>query len=144
MVFHWSLSVSKSPQVFRTLLSILADLSNAVVWMASTCPLISMSSSPFTNPINIGITVTFIFHSFFSSIARFTFSSLFSPSFNFTLWSAGTTKSTIRQVFLYLLTITKFGRLAEIRWSVCASKSQKSSSGRILGCAYTTSSFGKI
>ena len=32
MVFYWSLSDSKSPQFSRTLLSILADLSNAVVW----------------------------------------------------------------------------------------------------------------
>ena len=35
----------KSPQVSRTLLSILVDLNNVVVWMASTCPLISKSSS---------------------------------------------------------------------------------------------------
>ena len=40
MVFHWSLSGNKSPQVSRTLLSILADLNNAVVWMVSTHPLI--------------------------------------------------------------------------------------------------------
>ena len=33
MVFHWSLSDSKFPQVSRTLLSILADLNNAVVWV---------------------------------------------------------------------------------------------------------------
>ena len=44
MVFHWSLSDSKSPQVSRTLLSILAVLNNAVVWMVSTRPLISKSS----------------------------------------------------------------------------------------------------
>ena len=44
MVFHWSLSNNKSPQVFKTLLSILADLSNAVVWIVSTRPLISESS----------------------------------------------------------------------------------------------------
>ena len=86
MVFNWSLSDSKSPQVSRTLLSILADLDNAVVWMVSTCPLISKSSSPFTNPlvtipstpITTGITVTFMFHSFFSSLAR---SSLLLSSF---------------------------------------------------------------
>ena len=45
MVFHKSLSDSKSPQVSRTLLSILADLSNIVVWMVSVLPLISNSSS---------------------------------------------------------------------------------------------------
>ena len=36
MVFHWSLSDSKSPQVSRTLHSILAVLNNVVVWMVST------------------------------------------------------------------------------------------------------------
>ena len=40
MVFLWSLYDNKS-QVSRTLLSILGDLNNAVVWMVSTCPLIS-------------------------------------------------------------------------------------------------------
>ena len=45
MVFNWSLSDSKSPQVYRTLLSILA-----VVWMVSIYPPISNSSSPFTKP----------------------------------------------------------------------------------------------
>ena len=89
-------------QVSRTLLSIAVDLCNTVVWIVSTCPLISESSSPFTNPlgivprapITIGITVTFIFHNFFSSLARFRYLSLFSP-FIFTLWSAKTAKSTI-------------------------------------------------
>ena len=33
MVIHWSLSDSKSTQVSRTRLSILAVLSNAVVWI---------------------------------------------------------------------------------------------------------------
>ena len=43
MVFHWSLSDSKSPQVSWTLLFILADLNNVVVGMVFTCPLISKS-----------------------------------------------------------------------------------------------------
>ena len=51
MVFHWSLSDNKSPQVSRTLLSILAILNNAVVWMVSTRPPTSKSSSPFSNPL---------------------------------------------------------------------------------------------
>ena len=69
MVSHWRLSDSKFPQVSRTLLSILADRNNAVVWIASTRPLISKTSSFCTNPvpsapITIGIIVTFMFHSF--------------------------------------------------------------------------------
>ena len=38
MVFHCRLSGSKSPQVSRTLLSILAVFNSAVVWMVSTRP----------------------------------------------------------------------------------------------------------
>ena len=38
-------SLLKSPQVSRTLLSILADLNNAVIWIVSTPLLISMSTS---------------------------------------------------------------------------------------------------
>ena len=59
-----------------TLLSILADFNNAVVWMVSTRLLIPKSSSPFNNPsvtvpwstFTTGIKFTFMFHSFFFSI----------------------------------------------------------------------------
>ena len=95
MVFHWSLSDSKSPQVSWTLLSILAVLNNAVVWMVSTRPPTCKSSSPFSNPlvtvpnapITIGIIVTCMFHSFFSSLARSWYLSFFSHSFSFILFS---------------------------------------------------------
>ena len=50
MVSHCSLSASQSPQVSRTLLSILTDHNYAVVWMVSTYPFISKSSYSFTNP----------------------------------------------------------------------------------------------
>ena len=97
MVFLWSLSDSKSPQVSRTLLSILAFLNKVVVWMVSTHPPTSKSSSPFSNPlvtvpntpITIGIIVTCMFHSFFNSLARSRYLSFFSHSFSFILWSAG-------------------------------------------------------
>ena len=109
MFFHWSLSDSKSPQVSRTLLSILAVLNNAVIWMVSTRPPTSKSSSPFSNPlvtvpnalITIGIIVTCMFHIFFISLARSRYLSFFSDSFSFILWSAGTAKSTILQVLLF-------------------------------------------
>ena len=63
---HWSLSDSKSPQISRTLLSILAVLNNVVVWVVSTRPPTSKSSSPFSKPlvtvpnapIKIGIIIT--------------------------------------------------------------------------------------
>ena len=51
MVFHWSLSDSKSPQVSRTLLSILAVLNNVVVWMVSSRPATSKSSCLFSDPL---------------------------------------------------------------------------------------------
>ena len=53
MVFHWSLSDSKSPQVSRTLLSILAVLSNNFIWIVTTHPPTSNSSRPFNNPLVI-------------------------------------------------------------------------------------------
>ena len=89
IVFYWSLSDDKSPQIFRTLLSILTGLNYAVVWTVSTRPVISKSSSPSTNPfvtvpralITIGIIVTFNFHSFFqfpSKVSLFAFFQLYS------------------------------------------------------------------
>ena len=109
MVFHWSLSDSKSPQVSRTLLSILAVLNNSVIWMVSTCPPTSTSSRPFNNslvtvpkgPITIGIIVTFMFHSLFNSLARLTYLSFFSHSFGFILWSAVTAKTTILHILFF-------------------------------------------
>ena len=110
MVFHWSLCDSKSPQVSRTRLRILALLRNAVVWIVSTRPPTYKSSRPFNYPlvivpkapITIGTIVTFMFHSFFNSLARSRYLSFFSLSFRFILWSAGTAKSTILQIlFLF-------------------------------------------
>ena len=94
MAFLWSLSDSMSPQVSRTLLSIVADLNNAVVWMVSTRPFIFKSSSPFTNTlmtvprarVAIGIIVNLMFYSFFDFIARSKYLSFFSFSFNSILW----------------------------------------------------------
>ena len=71
--FIGDLSDSKSSQVSRALLSILAFLNNAVVWMVSIRPPTSKSTSPFNNPlvtvpkalIPISIIVTFMSHSFF-------------------------------------------------------------------------------
>ena len=111
MFFHWSLSDSKSPQVSRTRLRILAVLSNAVIWIVSTRTPTSKSPRPFNNPlvivpkapITIGTIVTFMFHSFFHSLARSRYLSFFSYSFRFHLWSAETAKLTILQLLLLLL-----------------------------------------
>ena len=87
MVFHWSLSDSKSPQVSRTLLSIPVVRNNVVVWMVSTRPLHSKSSSPFSNPfvnvlkapVTFGIIVAFMSHSFFNFVARSRYLSFLIP-----------------------------------------------------------------
>ena len=105
MVFPWSLTDGKSPQISSTRPSILAVLNNVIVWMFSTRPPTSKSSSPFSKPlvtvpnapITNGIIVTCMFHSFFNSQVRSRYLSLFSRSFRFILMSAGTAKSTILQ-----------------------------------------------
>ena len=105
--------------------------------MVSTRPSTSESSSLFNNrlvtvpkaPITIGIIFTFMFHSFFNSLARSWYLSLFSLSFSFIQWSIGKAKSTIFQILslffflFFLLIIIRSGLLVKIRWSVCLSKS---------------------
>ena len=142
--FHWSLSDSKSPQVSRTPCNTLAVLSNTIIWIVSTRPPTSKSSRPFNNllvivqkaPITIGKIVTFMFHSFFSSLAMSRYLSFFSHSYRFILWSAGTAKSIILQILFFLEIIIRSGLLAEIRWSVCMSTSRVSHFlWQLLGCA---------
>ena len=150
MVFHWSLSDSKSPQVSRNLLSILAVLNNAVVWMVSTRPPTSKSSSPFSNPlvtvpnapIAIGIIFTCMFHRIFSSLARSRYLSFFSLSFCFILWSAGTAKSTILQVlfffcWLLLSLVSRPGLGDPFVYQSPIGVYASHFLGQVLGCAFT-------
>ena len=124
MVSHWSLSDSKCPQVSRTRLGIPAVLSNAVVWIVSTRSPTSKSSRPFNNPlvivpkapITIGTIVTFMFHSFFNSLARSRYLSFFSLSFRFILWSAGTAKSTILQIFCFFFVVVDYYEVWFFGW----------------------------
>ena len=100
--------------------------------MVSTRPLIFKSSSPWFNPlltvlsapITIGITnhihVARLFSIPWQCRGTFFYNSF---SVNLTQRSAVTGKSTIRQVFFFL--VIRPGRLAEIRWSVCILKSQR-------------------
>ena len=76
MVFHRSLSDNKSPQVSRTLLSILADLNNTVVWIVSDRPLIPKSPSlpccivfPFSSKVLVFIPL-FVFLQFYPVFIR--------------------------------------------------------------------------
>ena len=52
--FHWTPSGGKSPQLFRSLLNILIDISSAVIWMFSVFPWISSTPSFFSMFFGIG------------------------------------------------------------------------------------------
>ena len=109
----------ESPQVSRNLL---ANLNRVVVWMVSTRPVISKSSSLFNNPYN-WCKCHFHVPQFFQIPSKVGVLILLLLSFNFTRWSAETTKSTILKVLFLLLIFTRSGPLADIRWSVCVPKS---------------------
>ena len=76
MVSHWSFGDSKSPQVSRTLLSIMTDLNNVLVKMVSSCSSYFQVFHSFyqsfmdcpSAPTTIGITVTFMLYSFISLV----------------------------------------------------------------------------
>ena len=133
MVFHWSLSDSKSSQVSRTLLSILAVLNNADVWMVSTRPPTSKSSSPFSNPlvtvlnapVTIGIIVTCMFHSFFQFPSEVEVLILLFTFFQFSSMVSRDSKVDYFASSLFFI-IIRSGLLAEIRWSLCTLKSHRS------------------
>ena len=132
----------------RTLLGILGDLKNAVVWMVSTRPLISKSSK--IVPISIVITETFMYHGFLIPLQgpgtylsyRFFFFLFYyvvsweskNPQFSkfdFSCWF-------LRGLFFWL----RFGDpfVSQNPREVCTPYSP----GKILGCAYTICSYGQI
>ena len=101
-VFHWNLRSHRSSPVSRTLLSILVDLKNAAVWMISALTPTFDSSSPLFKPLETipsvpvtSITVTLMFPSFFSSLVRSKYLSVFLLSLIFTEWFAGLAQSAI-------------------------------------------------
>ena len=132
--FSMVLRDSKSSQVSRTRLRILAVLSIAVVCIVSTRQPTSKSSRPFNNPlfivpnapITIGTIVTFMFHNFFNSLAR---SSTY-PSFHFPsdlfCDPLGQQSRQFCKCSFFLLIIIRSGLLAGIRRSVCMLKSHRS------------------
>ena len=137
MVFHRSLCDSKCPQVFRTLLSILTILNNVVVFMVSTHQPTSKSSIPFSNPfvtvqkapITTGIIVTCMFHSFFQFSCKVEVLILLFTFFSVLFCGQPEQKSWPLSEFSFLFfffIIIRSGFLAEIRWSICTSKSHRS------------------
>ena len=156
MVFTWSLSCCKSPQVSRTLLNILADLKNVVVWMFSTCLLFLSLPVPLAIPW-----VLFRVHQpqllslsrpfsvvVFSSLARSRDLSLVSLYFVFTLRSAGRQSPLFGRLscfFCLSQRLVVWPRLGDPFVSqnpreLCSSYSPR----WILGCAYTTCSYEQI
>ena len=139
MFFPLSLSDSKFPQVSRTLLSILTDRKDAVVWNVSFVSFVSCSPNLSSKslrtvtsaPTIIGITVASIFYWYFSSLARSKYVSIFSFSFTLTQWSNRTAKST-RQQLLLLLLLLLLMRASHIRvswWSFTGVREKQVTSG---------------
>ena len=145
MVFHRSLSDYKSPQVSRSFLSILGDLTNALFWMVSTHPLIFKSSSSFTNlwwlfqELQLWLvslthpcsTVCLFFSISLSGPARY-------PSFRFlSTWSTGTAKSTIRYFFYKLIKLLRRIRIGKMNYnfSIRFKLSTPLDSGNVLKCS---------
>ena len=154
MVVHWSLSDSKSRQVSRTLLSILAVLNNVIVWTVSTPPPTSKSFSPFRNPlvtipnspITISIIVTCMFYRFFfNSLASSRYLSFLSQCFS------GQPGQKNRQfcnfsffgwIILGLIFWLRLGDLCVCQSPIGAYVCHFL--GQLLVCAYTTCSYGQI
>ena len=125
-------SLFKSLQVSKTLLSILVDLNNAVVWMVSTRPLISNSSIFFLlilgwlyrahqlQLVSSSLSCSIVF---FSSLARSMYLSIFSLSFSFYPVVSRKGKVNYSAGSLFLWTIIRCGCPAKIGWSVCIAKS---------------------
>ena len=137
MVFNLSLTFSKSLRLSRTLLSILDNLNISLVWMVLILPLISSSSSlrskllgPFQLQLVSPSTSCSIF---FYSRAR---SKYF---FAQVRQNVKIYKFVFFYSFFYFLIISRSGRLAEIKWSVCIWKSQK-----ILCLSFCEFCFGHI
>ena len=99
--------------------------------MVSTRSPTSKASSPFNNPlvtvpkapITIGIIVTFMFHSIFQFPSKVEVLILLYTFFQFYSVVSRDSKVDNFANSLFLLIIIRSGLLAEIRWSVCISKS---------------------
>ena len=119
MIPYWSLSDNNSLEVSRTLLSNRADPNNAVVWVVSTRPFISKSSSLFITHLVSPSLSCLIAISIFCKVNLFIL--LFFQFHSVVIWDSKVHNSA-RFFFLWIIPRSKF--LAEIWWSVYISKSQ--------------------
>ena len=144
-VLFWSLRDSKFPQVSRSLLSILAILNNAVVWMVSACHWFLTLPAPLTNHLEKYSKCTnynWYHHHVHVPLYFSVFWRGLSTCFSFYfLWSVRMAKSTIWQALFFLLIITMSSFLTWIWWFACFSKIPENfvshSLEWILVCAYT-------
>ena len=114
-------------QVSWTLFNILADFNKAVVWMDSTYPLIFKSSCTCINTL---VTVPRAFFQFYFVVSRDS--------------KVHNSASSLFFFFFLFLIIIKSGHLAEVKWPVCISKSQRNlcfSSSRIDSGLFVWSNF---
>ena len=95
-------------------------LLNLLVFNLFSSPLAGVPRAPATN----GTTVTFIFHTFFSSLARSKYFSIFSTFTSYTLVSKGIAKSIIWHSWCSLSIKIMSGLLVIINWSVCTVKTK--------------------
>ena len=156
MVFYSSLSDSKSPQVSRTLLSIQADLNDDVVWMVSTYYFQILQSLHQSVGDCTKSTSYYWHHCHFYIPQFFQFpSNVMEFVLLFTFLQSYTEVSRDSKVhnfasslFFFLLIFIRSGRLAEMKWSVCISKTRgvyvSHSPEHMLGCVYTICLYGQI
>ena len=125
---HWNLSISKSPKVSRTLLSILANLNYWVVWMVSSCPLIFKSSLPIPgyyskcdncNWYHRHLQVPYFLVLWQGQVTYLSFPFLF-----FLLSGSSERSSRLFGRSSVFVDYHFVWSLADIRWSVCISKSK--------------------
>ena len=132
MVFHKSLSDNKSYQVSMNLFSILANLNNAVFGLFTLGPLISKYFYPFYQFFEYCTKSTiknwykrhFHVSQYFQFLCKVQVHSIFSLfQFHYVVSHDSKVHNTASSLFLLL--IIRSNRLAEFRWSVCISKSQR-------------------
>ena len=157
-VFQTSVILSdrKFHQLSMTLLSILVDLNYVAVWMVSNCFLISKSFSPCIYPlvtvpraqISVGITISFMFHSFYKFSSKVQVLIFLFAFFQF--YSVVIRDSKVNNSASYFFSWLLLGLVVWLRlsdpfvfqnpWGVCAFHFP----GRSLGCEYTIYSYGQV
>ena len=129
MVFHWDVSDNKSPQVSRTLFSILADLNNIVFWMVLSSYFQMHQSLYQSFGDCTGCVNNNSYHRHFHVPCFFQQSLCTYLTFHLPLvllsGQPEQQSSQFGSFSCFFLTVTSSGRLSKIRWFVCILKSQR-------------------